>query len=161
MSWKTENSAKRIFSTFKRLKNQIYTQDADALKHLINTAYINEKTYVNDNLLYAKLLCYVLNQNLHHYGDIKMAIKASSDILKEPLGFHLKILQKNLNDQDIFNYMKSIGVYLDSNQNNDDILIEHSDEYIEKLKTNWSFKTVSKSFYNTANEFLNDINNYI
>jgi len=161
MSWKTDNSIKRIFNTFKRLKTQIFNQDIEALKLLNETIAEQEKKYVNDNLLYAKLLCYVLDRNFHHYGDMKMAIKVSHDILKEPLHFHLQMLHRNINDQDFNNYLKSIGIEFDTYKNQNDILKANEKEFVEKLKNNWTYENVSKAFYNTANDFLKETENYI
>jgi len=81
MSWKSDNSVKRIFNTFKRLKSQIFNQDIEALKQLNDELNYTQKSYVVDNLLFAKLLCYVINQNLHGCSDIKTAISQTNGIL--------------------------------------------------------------------------------
>lgn len=150
MSWKTEFAVKRIFNSFKRLKNQIFTQDIEALKLINETLAESEKQYINDNLLYAKLLCYVLDRNLHYHGDIKTAIKNAADILKEPLDFHLQMLHKNINDKNILKHI-------------DDIDFENTDqkELIKKLENSFSYESVEKSFFNTANDFLRETDNYI
>lgn len=150
MSWKTENAVKRIFSSFKRLKNQIYSQDIDALKAINEALSENKKSYVNDNLLYAKLLCYVLDRNLHYHGDIKTAIKNSADILKEPLEFHLKMLHKNINDKNILKHIENLD-FENTNQ----------EELIKKLENSFSYQSVENSFYNTANDFLREPDNYV
>lgn len=167
MSWKTENSVKRIFNTFKRLKTQIFSQDIEALKQLNDELMERQKIYVNDNLLYAKLLCHVLDKNLHHNGNIKMSIKIISDILKEPLDYHLQMLRLNLNNKDAEQYFISLGFNLDiSNHSkevdlsNTEVLNKNQKEIIDKLKNNWTTENVEKSFYNTANEFLKNIDNY-
>jgi len=162
MSWKTDNSIKRIFNTFKRLKTQIFNQDIEALKLLNDTIAGHEKAYVNDNLLYAKLVCYMINQNLHHHGNIKTSIKVIADVLKEPLDFHLQNLHKNLNNQDILNYLKSSGLNIDSNNSSKiSELNGNEKEFLDKLKTNWTYEKVEHSFYNSANDFLKETENYI
>lgn len=150
MSWSTDNAVKRIFNSFKRLKTQIFTQDIEALKLINETISENEKSYVNDNLLYAKLLCYVLDRNLHYHDDIKIAIKNAADILKEPLEFHLAMLHKNINDKNILKHIENID-------------FENTDqkELIKKLENSFSYKSIEKSFYNTANDFLRETDNYI
>jgi len=163
MSWQSENSVKRIFNTFKRLKTQIFNQDIEALKQLNNELILTQKSYVNDNILFGKLLCYVLDKNLHQNGDIKASIKIASDILKEPLDYHLQLFQKNLNNKDLENYFLSLGLNLDHlnfKDNNKQIITNKQKEIINKIKTNWTFENVEKSFYNTANDFLKDIDNY-
>lgn len=150
MSWSTDNAVKRIFNSFKRLKNQIFTQDIEALKLINDTISESEKIYVNDNLLYAKLLCYILDRNLHCHDDIKIAIKNAADILKEPLEFHLGMLHKNINDKNILKHIENID-------------FENTDqkELIKKLENSFSYKSIEKSFYNTANDFLRETDNYI
>lgn len=150
MSWREENAVKRIFSSFKRLKTQIFNQDIEALKLINESLENNKKSYVNDNLLYAKLLCYVLDRNLHYHDDIKIAIKNAADILKEPLEFHLAMLHKNINDKNILKHIENID-------------FENTDqkELIKKLENSFSFESVESSFYNTANDFLNETSNYI
>lgn len=167
MSWASENSIKRIFNSFKRLKNQIFDQDIKALKQLNEELKSNQTTYVNDNILFAKLLCYVLDRNLHQNGDVKACIKIVSDIVKEPLEYHLQMFHANLNNKGTENYLLSIGYNLEllehspeKREANESILKAKEKEIIEKLKENWTFENVQKSFYNTANDLLKDINNY-
>jgi len=165
MSWKTENALKRVFSSFERLKDKIYKEDVRALKLLNDELKNSEIKYVNDNLLFAKLLCYTFNQNLHYYGNIKTAIKSTSDILKEPLGFHLQNLHKNINSKKIEEFLLLKGFELDhlnhKENSNDNLLKENEKEIIDLIKKDFSFESVSNSFYNSANEFLKETENYI
>jgi hypothetical protein len=168
MSWQNQNALKKVVSVLKRSKERnvpIYDNDIEAIKTL-NTAIENiAKSNVVDNLLLAKLLCYVIDRNLHHNGDIKASIKVAADILKEPLDFHIQMLHKNINDKELDNYFISLGIKeqklkADELENNK-ILKENEKEYLEKLKTNWSYDNVVKSFYNTANDFIKETDNYI
>lgn len=165
MSWKSDNSVKRIFNTFKRLKSQIFNQDIEALKQLNDELNYTQKSYVVDNLLFAKLLCYVINQNLHGCSDIKTAISQTNGILKEPLNYHLEVLKANLNSNTIQNYLLSLGLDLDhlnhGENDNETILKSNQIEMIEMIKKQYSFEIVEKSFYNTANDLLKETENYI
>jgi len=165
MSWKSDNSVKRIFNTFKRLKSQIFNQDIEALKQLNDELNYTQKSYVVDNLLFAKLLCYVINQNLHDCSDIKTAISQTNGILKEPLNYHLEILKTNLNSNTIQNYLLSLGLDLNhlnhGENNNETILKSNQIEMIETIKKQYSFESIEKSFYNTANDLLKETENYI
>jgi hypothetical protein len=161
MSWKTENAVKRIFNTFKRLKTQIFNQDIEALK-ILNTELENKRDgYVNDNLLFAKLLCIALRYRTETFLDIKMAIKSIDTDFNTPLNHQVEFLQLTLNRVDKTNYLKSIGFDID-NENFSEIseLNGKELEFLEKLKTNWSYENVYKSFMNSANDFLQDIKNY-
>ena len=168
MSWTEQNAFKRIYNVFKRNKNNIYSEDIDALK-LLNTALENKnKEFVTQNLLYAKLLAIQLNQNLMYYGSIEEAIKKIKYDLSLPLNFNLIYLQKNLSNTELTNYFNSIGVNIsnphlltdEQKQNDKNIISDNQKEIIEQLKKNWDFELVEKSFVKTANELLKDVNYY-
>jgi hypothetical protein len=164
MSWSTDNAVKRIFNSFKRLKNQIFEQDIEALKLLNEELINNQKNYVNDNILFAKLLNYALRNELKHQGSMKMAIKSIDSILKTPISNHTEFLRLELNHKDFLEYVESLGIETDhlnhKENNNDLILTENQKEVQDKLTKFWNYDKVEKSFYNSANEFLKDINNY-
>jgi len=164
MSWSTDNAVKRIFNSFKRLKNQIFEQDIEALKLLNEELINNQKQYVNDNILFAKLLSHVLRNELKHQGNMKMAIKSIDSILKTPIAHHTEFLRMELNHKDFLEYMEGLGIETDhfnhKENNNDLILTENQKEVQDKLLNFWNYDKVEKSFYNSANEFLKDINNY-
>jgi len=163
MSWIVENAMKRVFNVFKRFKEQkgkLWDNDIEALKLLNDVLETSQKGYVNDNILFLKLVCVNLKERSEHYGDIKMAIRTLSDDLKTPLNDKIEFLKLSLNHTDNINYLKSIGIDFDSHKNQDDVLKTNQKDFIEKLKTNWSFENVEKSLYNTTNDFLKDVNNY-
>jgi hypothetical protein len=168
MSWTEQNAFKRIYNVFKRNKNNIYSEDIDALK-LLNTALENKnKEFVTKNLLYAKLLAIQLNQNLMYYGSIEQAINKIKSDLSLPLNFNLIYLQKNLSNTELTNYFNSIGVNIsnphlltdEQKQNDKNIILDNQKEIIEQLKKNWDFELVEKSFVKTANELLKDVKYY-
>jgi hypothetical protein len=168
MSWTEQNAFKRIYNVFKRNKNNIYSEDIEALK-LLNTALENKnKQFVTQNLLYAKLLAIQLNQNLMYYGSIEEAIKKIKSDLSLSLNYNLIYLQKNLNNTELINYFNSIGVNTsnpnlltdEQKQNDKNIISDKQKEIIEQLKKNWDFELVEKSFVKTANELLKDVNYY-
>lgn len=166
MSWHHQNALKRVFNVFKRSKERklpIYDNDIEALKLLSTVIENKSETYVNDNLLFGKLVLYFLNDNLHQTGQIKDSIKNLSNILKEPLNDRIEILRMNLNNQDLNNYLESIGINTDFYKvglNDKKILAEKNKEMSEKIKKNWTIENVRKSFYSTANDLLKDIDNY-
>jgi len=161
MSWIEENALKRVFNVYKRFKEQkgkLWDNDIEAIKTLSTALENNSKHYVNDNLLFAKLLCYCLDKNLHLNGDMKAAIKNVADVLKEPLNERIAMLTMNLNNQELNNYFKSLGLNIEHEKKSD--LKKVTPEMVTKIKSNWTSETVTKSFYNTANDLLKDINNY-
>lgn len=167
MSWSSDKALERLIKTFQRIKNGIFKEDIDAVKKLAETIEENEKLIVIDNILFAKLLCHVLNTNLHHYGNMKNSLYVVQDVFKRPLDHHIEFLSDNLNNQELNNYLKSIGVNLefeetkDENLNNIEKLKSNQKEIIEKIKNNWSKSKVEKSFVKSVNEFLRDPENYV
>jgi len=167
MSWATENAFKRVFNVFKRSKDKIYKEDIEALK-LLNEELLNsQKKYVNDNILYAKLLCFVMYKNIEHFKDIKKCIQhIQENVFNGSLQEHIEILKLNLNKNDFDEYLNTLGLsesieFTDSEKESDlVILTKKQNEVINKLKKFWSHEKVKKSFYNTANEFLKDVDNY-
>lgn len=167
MSWQTDNYIKRIFNAFKRSKDKIYTEDIEALKQLNNELIVMQKTYVNDNILFLKLLSIHLKTELDYFKDIGFAKKNIHSQLSLPIDYHINLLKKSLEHIDFENYGKSLGLsfeFLDSEETeikDKEILTNNQKEIIEKLKKEWTYDKVEKALYNTANEFLKDTENYI
>jgi cupin superfamily acireductone dioxygenase involved in methionine salvage len=141
MSWEQKRYVTKIFNAFKRNKERIYKEDIEALKNI--DEFINEssKTLTKDNLLYAKLLCVFLRQNIHHYKDVKFAIKELKFQLNIPLDRQIELLTYDLN---LIELQKQ----------------ETPEAVLDKLKKPWSKEVVEKSFYNSANDLLKEIENY-
>jgi len=169
MSWQIENAKNRVFNVFKRNKDKIYKEDIEALKTINTELELKRDKYVNDNLLYAKLLAVLLTTELRYTKDIKASIKEISNDLSKPLDFHLDFLRMNLNDIDLeshFNYLGLLDfdfwdVTQETKNKKNKIINSIEPEMIDKIKHNWTLENVKKSFYNTANQFLQETDNYI
>lgn len=160
MSWELKRNVTRIFNVFKRNKDRIYKEDIDALKALDEYINTESKSITTGNLIFAKLFALYLRQNINYYGDIRTAIKALQKELKQPLNYQLEFLTKDLNHNEFINYLKSEGLQFEN------VIIDKSPingkekEVLTKLKTEWSFEVVEKSFYNSANDILKEVENY-
>ena len=141
MSWIHKKNVTRIFNAFKRNKERIYKEDIEALKNIDEFINDSSKHFTKDNLLYAKLLCVFLRQNVHHYKDIKFAIKELKFQLNISLDRQIELLTYDLNLIEL--------------QNQDT-----PEKVLEKLDKPWSKEVVEKSFYNSANDLLKEIENY-
>jgi hypothetical protein len=164
MSWVIQNSVNRVFNAFKRNKNNIYKEDIEALK-LINEALLErEKTLVNDNILFAKLLSIQLRQNIIYFKDIGLAIKAVQRDLRNTVEFNINLLTLDLNNHELENYFKSIGIHkydtLQEWESNKQIISDNQQEISKKVLKSWSVEDVEKSFYKSANQIIKDIENY-
>jgi cupin superfamily acireductone dioxygenase involved in methionine salvage len=141
MSWEQKRYVTKIFNAFKRNKERIYKEDIEALKNL--DEFINEssKNLTKDNLIYAKLLCVFLRQNIHYYKDIKFAIKELKFQLNIPLDRQIELLTYDLNLITLQNETEAKEVF-------------------KKMDNAWTKEQVEKSFYNSANDLLKEIENY-
>ena len=141
MSWILKNNVAKIFNAFKRNKERIYKEDIEALKSLDDFINENSKAITKDNLLYAKLLCIFLRQNIHHYKAVKLAIKELKFQLNISLDRQIELLTYDLN---LIELQKQ----------------DTPEKFLDKLNKPWSKEVVEKSFYNSANDLLKEIENY-
>jgi methyl coenzyme M reductase subunit C-like uncharacterized protein (methanogenesis marker protein 7) len=149
MSWKLENNTKRIYNVFKRSKSQIYSEDIEALKDVLNHIEECKKQMSIDNILFLKLLSIHLLQNLNYYGNIRGAVKECGKLLNQPLDHHIEKLRISLNYVEVKEYVDNLRME------------EYNDpEILEKLNKEWSYKVVENSLYNSCNDFIKDLDNY-
>lgn len=141
MSWVYKKNIARIFNAFKRNKDKIYKEDIDALKSINELIESMSEQSTKDNLLYAKLLCVFLRQNIHYYKDVKFAIKELKFQLHIPLETQLQMLTYDLN---MINLQNAVD----------------AKEVLDKMNNAWTKEQVVKSFYNSANDLLKEIENY-
>lgn len=169
MSWETDNAVKRVFNVFKRfkeLKGKLWDNDIEALKTIQNELAEIKKQQAIDNVLFLKLLSIHLKVELDHFKDINFAKNNIHKALSLPMNHHFEMLRISLNQIDFENYAKSIGLSLDfyANQETQEIdqsiLKDNQKEIINKLKKVWTLEKIENSMYNTANEFIKDVNNY-
>jgi hypothetical protein len=169
MSWETDNAIKRVFNVFKRFKEQkgkLWDNDIEALKTINLELEYNTKKQSVDNVLFLKLLTIQMKLELDYFKDINFAKKNIAKALKLPLSHHLELLRLSLNEIEFDNYLKSINMSNDFYANKeteakDDIIFnEKRNEIIENAKKLWVIEKIESSIYNTANEFIKDIENY-
>lgn len=150
---------------FKRFTTQTIkpcTFDIDCIKFLAEWANREKEKNKQENILFAKLYCYVFIQEIQHYKDINFAQKSMHDLLSMPLELHYKTFAQKLNDFEFNQYLKSIGI------NPEEMHFKESKEDIERLKeakyffdnvNKWDFEKVSKSLNNQITESINRYDN--
>lgn len=168
MSWKSNGAFKRLGNTFKRLheKKLVFKEDFEALKTLQEE--INELTEnrVNDNILFAKLLCTNLNGYLMKFGDINLARKWVQMDLSIDLSSHIEQLTFELNNNELKKLMQNKGIDFElvndkeTKDKNAEIIKQHEKEFIDKILARWEYEDVKKSFEKTVNEIITNIDNY-
>lgn len=166
MSWKQKANVIKIFNAFKRNKDRIYENDIEALKNIDEYVNNESKSLTHGNLVYAKLLAIYLIQNSDYHKGVKQAVKTLQFELKKPLDYHLEILTKQLNNIELVEYLKNKEIFSDDEKTSYpkidyNAIKQNEKELIEKLKNSWSKEIVEKSFYNSANDLLKEIENYL
>lgn len=169
MSWERKKDVKCIFNAFKRNKERVYKEDIEALKNIDEFIDQTSKNYVNGNLLFAKIYCITLFHYLRYYKNIKSSVKEINKELKLPLSFHIEMLTNELNNYELYNFFESIGLDMENNYlskskkgiEQSEIIKEKHNEIISKLQKSWNIEEVEKSFYNSANDLLKEIENYV
>ena len=168
MSWKEQNALKRVFNVFmqfKALKGKLWDNDIQAIETLQEGLENRVKSDVVDNVLFAKLLAIQLRQEINHFGNINQAIKNLGIALGQPLDYHIENIRLELNNVQDMAYFKDLGLdfKVDNKESRlamDQILKDKEQEIIKKIPNYWKYDVVSKSFYNTANSFIKDVDNY-
>jgi hypothetical protein len=168
MSWIEQNALKRVFNVFKRfkeMKGKLWDNDIESLQTLSTAIENNSKHYVNDNKLFAKLLAMQLRQEVNYFGNIKEAIANLGRGLSTPLDYHIENLRLELNNSDDMAYFKSLGLEFERDNRESrakkiELLQDNQREVIDKVEKFHKYDKVEKSFYNTANDFLKDTDNY-
>ena len=166
MSWKEQNAIKRIFNSYKRAKSFIYKEDIEALKTVSEALESYKQKTAIDNILFAKLLAVHLTQNLQYYKSMDLALKKVDDDLKHSLTYHLTILQTAFNQTQYNNYLESLGIVTDflctkeQSANNEKIMIQNAEAIQKNFLKSWTYEQIEKSFYNSTNDFIKNIENY-
>ena len=168
MSWKSKGAFTRLGNTFKRLheKKLVFKEDFEALKTLQEEINILNENRVQDNILFAKLLCSNLNGYLMKFGDINAARKWVQMDLNIDLSSHLEQLTLELNLQSLQKLMENKGIIFElvkskeEKESNLKIIKEHEKEFVDKIIERWEYEDVKKSFEKTVNEMINNVDNY-
>ena len=102
----------KLQDAFNRLRYTISKQnkpnqtDADAFNEISKYFELHQKDIIQDNLLFAKLYCFVLSELLSYYTDVDFANKELNRILSEPIELRVNILQLRLKNMELQNYFK-------------------------------------------------------
>lgn len=146
---------------FKRFSSQTIkpcTFDIDSLKFIAEWANREKEKNKQENILFAKLYCYVFIQEIQHYKDIKFAQKSMHDLLNLPLELHYEKFTKKLNEFDFNQYLKSIGINPEEmhfiENEKDKEKIKNAKDFFENLNK-WDLEKVTKSLNNQITESIN------
>lgn len=96
-------------SQLKRSANKLNSHEIECLNVLISTIAKQEEKTNQENILFAKLYCYLLSFFCKHYVDIDFSTKKINDILSQPLALRFEFLLLELKTMDTQNYFLSKG----------------------------------------------------
>ena len=105
-----EKTFEWLFSRFKAQTIKPCSFDIECLKFLAEWVNREKEKNKQDNILFAKLYCYVFMQEILHYKDINFAQKSMHDLLTMTLPEHYEKFTQKLNDFDFNTYLRSIGI---------------------------------------------------
>jgi hypothetical protein len=164
INWRFKNPQVKINES-KIIINQT---DIDAIYFLTNWIEQQKKETKQENLLFAKVFCYAFKNEIVFYnGSAKFAQSKLVDILKTPLEHHYDNVHEVLNNFDLWNYSKEIGLSqkhpaLKTNEEEkiDFKILESKDPVLlKKILGNWTKESVYKSLNNTITEAINRFKN--
>jgi len=147
--------------------------DFDCLTFLAEWCNREKENNIQENVLFAKLFCYVFIQEIQHYKDIEFAQKSMKDILTLDLHSHYQLFTQKLNDVEFNKYLISIGIDIDKihfplevdgeifdnpKQLEEEKKLKEAEKYFESVNK-WSEEQVEKSLNAQITETINRYQN--
>lgn len=175
---KLKESLKRLRWRFSPDEKGVFKQmtpnatDVEAFNSILDFINKTQEETVQENLLFAKLYCFLLGELTLHYTDIDFANKQINELLHEPLEHRVNILIMQLKDMEYRNYFNRKGVldpFLKTKTSKE--LEEIHERYKDKLPeldiqeflkcgNNWDFESVKYQLENQINLSIQNFKNY-
>jgi hypothetical protein len=134
--------------------------DFDCLTFLAEWVNREKKTNKQQNILFAKLYCYVFIQEIQHYKDIEFAQKSMNDILQLDLYSHYVKFKDRLNDVEFNKYLISIGIDPEKRFFDDSDKLKEAENFFDNLNK-WNIDQVEKSLNAQITESINRFDNLL
>jgi hypothetical protein len=135
---------KRLSFTIAK-QNKPNKNDAEALNEIIEFINLSNKKVIQENLLLAKMFCFVLKEFLNHYKNVNFASKKiNADILSLPIEYHLQSLKSMLDMHELTQIYKD-GI--------------PSEEVLKESIETWPIDHVIQNFEFNFNLILNHYKN--
>ena len=109
-------------------KNRPNEKDADAFNSILLHFKNSEEKTIQDNLLFAKLYCFILEKNVMNYKNADFANEQINKVLSQPLKIRIESLKVSLKNMELSNYFEGKGVK--------DYNLNKANENAETLKFN-------------------------
>ncbi len=169
MSWKEDNSLKRIYNTFKRTPKAIFKEDIEALKTLKESLDFYRIKQVTDNILFAKALSLLIIERYKNVKCINSTLQTIDKDLEDTLDYNLQKLSNKITTTELIQYIESLTIEVPHSELNDvDALTKRENEFwsthektiFAEIKSNYEKEKITDSFYKSATEILNNLKNY-
>lgn len=166
ISWRFKNSNIKIGES-KIIINQ---SDIEAVDFLTSWITNQKEKDLQENLLFAKLYCYALINELEFYKDIKFANNKLQEILSSNINTQYESVANSLNRLELNKYLNSVGIVTDhlekmviteaQEQKQQELIKTHQSTIAKYVLGVWNINSVYKSLNNTITECINKYKNY-
>jgi len=157
-----EKSFDWLFKRFQSPNLKPCKFDFDCLTFLAEWCNREKQTNKQQNVLFAKLYCYVFIQEIQHYKDIEFAQNSINDILELDLYSHYIKFKDRLNDVEFNKYLVSIGINPESKHflidDTEAEKLKHAEDFFNKVNQ-WNIEQVAKSLNAQITESINRYDN--
>jgi len=134
--------------------------DFDCLTFLAEWVNREKQTNKQQNVLFAKLYCYVFIQEIQHYKDIEFAQKSMNDILELDLYSHYVKFKDRLNDVEFNKYLVSIGIDPEKRFFDDSDKLTEAENFFDNVNK-LGIEQVEKSLNAQITESINRYDNLL
>lgn len=165
ISWRFKNSNIKIGDS-KIIINQL---DIDAVDFIAKWITDQKENTLQENLLFAKLYCYALTNELEFYKDIKFSNNKLQEVLASNINAQYESVANSLNRLELNKYLNSVGIITDhlekmvitesQEQNQQELIKTHQSTISKYVLGVWNINSVYKSLNNTITECINKYKN--
>lgn len=161
MNWRFKNENVKVGES----KITINELDVKAIEFLVNWINQQKSETLHQNLLFAKMYCYALENEIEFYKDVEFATKKLNEVCKTDIQEHYKRIANKLNNLEYLKFCRENGIItnhiekmtLKTEQENSqkELVKKHEQKLSILIKGVWSESKVYKSLNNTISELLN------
>lgn len=140
-----ENEFKVVLNAFKRVGKGIYKNEKESMQKIYATTEILFQNNVEQNPIFLKILCLLIEQYIYKYGTAKQAIfmlSKNTDTKIDLLLFKIKDLINTIELQQVIEAVE------------EGIINEGQKEAILNTANKWTDSHIKKSVYSLANDLI-------
>jgi len=165
MKWRFTNENIKVGET----KITINELDVKAIEFLSEWIQRQKSETLQQNLLFAKMYCYALENEIEFYKDIEFATNRLNDVCKLDIQQHYKRIANKLNNLEYLKFCKQNGIVTDHIENmtmtkaqtssQKELIKKHEVKLKELVLGLWSETKVYKGLNNVISELINKFKN--